>query len=115
LATVEERRRAERVPINIPIELRNGTGITRDVSGLGVYFTSPFPFERDEQVDCILRIPGAIDVHCSGRVVRSEYDREAMRYGVAMTIDSFDVSGTDLSDATASHLVLRELRKHHGS
>lgn len=110
---MDERRQAERLSISIPIELRNGSGITRDVSGLGVFFTGPFPFEKDEQVDFVLRVPGAIDVQCSGRVVRSEYDREAMAYGVAVTIDTFDVSGTDFSEATESHIVLRELIKHH--
>jgi hypothetical protein len=110
---LDERRQAERLPLSIPIELRNGSGITRDVSGLGVFFTGPYPFERGEQIDFLLRIPGAIDVQCSGKVIRSEYDRESMSYGVAVTIETFDISGTDLSEATQSHIVLRELRKHH--
>ena len=47
---MDERRRAERLPITIGIQLKNGAGITRDVSGLGVYFTAAFPFERNEEI-----------------------------------------------------------------
>lgn len=110
---MEERRRAERLPITIPIELKGGTGITRDVSGLGVYFTTSFPFEKDQQIDFLLRVPGSINVRCEGRVVRADFDREAMTYGVAVTIDDYDVADEDQADTHEAQLVLEELRKHH--
>lgn len=111
---MDERRRAERLPLTIPIELKNGSGITRDVSGLGVSFTAAAPFERDEQVEFLLAIPDAIHVRCRGRVVRVNYEREAMQYAVAVTIDDYDVDDSDQElAATEPHLVLRELRKHH--
>jgi hypothetical protein len=110
---MEERRRAERLPITVPIELKNGTGITRDVSGLGVAFDSAFPFEKGEEVEFLLRLPEAIHVLCRGRVVRSSHDREAMRYSIAITIDDFDVDDADQDDSHQPHIVLREIRKHH--
>jgi hypothetical protein len=113
--TVDERRRAERLSITIPIELRNGSGITRDVSGLGVYFTAQYPFERDEQIEFLLRVPGSIHVRCTGRVVRAEFDRESMQYGVAVTIDDYDVADSDQAETDEAQIVLRELKKHHGS
>jgi polyphosphate kinase len=113
---MDERRRAERLALTIPIELKNGRGITRDVSGLGVSFTAAVPFERDEQVDFLLAIPDAIHVRCRGRVVRVSYEREAMQYAIAVTIEDYDVDDADQElTATQPHIVLRELRKHHPS
>jgi hypothetical protein len=108
----EERRRAERFPIVVPIELKNGEGVTRDVSGMGVYFTASFPFERGEEIDFILRVPDSVAVRCRGRVVRVDYDREAMRYGVAVTIDDFDVDDADQNEDAQPNIVVRELRRH---
>ena len=111
---MDERRRAERLPLMIPIELKNGTGITRDVSGLGVSFTAAVPFERDQQIDFLLAIPDAVHVRCHGRVVRVNYEREAMQYAIAVTIDDYDVDDADQDIAASQpHIVLRELRKHH--
>lgn len=110
---MEDRRRAERLPVTVPIELKSGSGLTRDVSGLGVYFSAAFPFEKDEEVDFLLRIPDAIHVHCRGRVVRVDFDRESMKYGVAVTIDDFDVDDADQDETAEAHIVIRELRRHH--
>jgi hypothetical protein len=108
-----ERRRAERFPITVPIELKNGTAVTRDVSGLGVYFESAFPFEQGEEIEFLLRIPDAIHVRCRGRVVRADHDRESMRYGVGVTIEDYDVDDADQDDSREPHIVLREIRRHH--
>ena len=108
----EERRRAERFPLEIPIEIKAGTGVTHDVSGLGVFFSASFPFERNEEIDFILRVPDEVAVRCSGRVVRVDFDRESMRYGVAVTIENFDVADADQSETRQPSMVLRELRKH---
>jgi putative transposase len=112
LLNMQERRRAERFPITIPVELKGGSGITRDVSGLGVSFRAPFPFERDEEVEFLLRIPGSVHVQCRGRVVRVSHDRESMMYDVGMTIDDYDVDDADQQDTKEAHIVVRELRKH---
>lgn len=111
----EERRRAERYPIVVPIELKNGTGVTRDVSGMGVYFSAAFPFERGEEIDFLLKVPDSVAVRCRGRVVRVDFDRESMRYGVAVTIDDFDVDDADQDESAEPNLVLRELRKRRES
>jgi hypothetical protein len=110
---VDERRRAERHLITIPVSLKHGSGITRDVSGLGVYFTSPYPFESGEKLDFVLQIPGSIHVRCIGHVVRSDFDREAMSYGAAVTIDDYDVVGDAIGEAPDAQIVLRELEEHH--
>jgi hypothetical protein len=110
---VDERRRAERHLITIPISLAQGSGITRDVSGLGVYFTSPYPFDAGEKLDFVLQIPGSIHVRCIGHVVRAHFDRENMSYGVAVTIEDYDVVGDAANDAREAQIVLRELQEHH--
>ncbi|MBI2214893.1 MAG: PilZ domain-containing protein [Acidobacteria bacterium] len=111
---MDERRRAERLPVRIPIELRGGTGITRDLSGLGVFFTAAFPFEGGEQIEFVLRVPDSINVRCTGRVVRSDFDREGMSYGVAVTIDEYTAAEGDLGESRDAEILLRELRRHHG-
>lgn len=79
-----------------------------------MYFWAAFPFESDEEIDFLLVVPESINVRCRGRVVRASYDREAMQYGVAVTIDDFDVEDEEQALATEHpHIVLHELRKHH--
>ena len=90
-------------------------GITRDISGLGVLFTASYPFEAGEAIDFVLRVPGSINVHCSGRVVRSNFDREEMSYQVAVTIDGYDGDGGEQGDTPEAEILLRELQKHHGA
>lgn len=107
---MDERRRAERFPLTIPIELKDGKGVTRDVSGLGVYFSADFPFEVNQEIDFLLRVPDAVRVRCWGRIVR--VDPEDGRYGVAVTIDDFAIDESEV-EISEPHLVVQELRKHH--
>lgn len=107
-----DRRRAERLPITLPIEIGNGRGLTHDVSGLGVYFTTDLPFEVDSELEFRLRIPDAVAVKCRGRVVRVVPERD--NFGVAVTIDDYSVDDEPSGPSRRAHIIIDELRKHHG-
>jgi len=108
-----DRRRAERLAITLPIDFGNGRGLTRDVSGLGMYFTTDIPFEVDTEIDFRLAVPDAVNVRCKGRIVRVDPQRDG--YGVAVTIDDYELDSEPVeSNTRRPHIIIEELRKHHG-
>jgi hypothetical protein len=106
-----ERRQADRYPLGVKVEFAGGSGLTRDVSGLGVYFYTDVDFAANDQVDFTMVIPDAVNVRCVGRVVR--VDRADGVQGVAVEITKYELAGEQNDDGPA-HLVLQELRRHHG-
>lgn len=86
----EDRRRAFRYRISLPVWLDDGAqGVTRDVSTCGMYFVCG----RAYSLGAVLRLRcslGETDVHCEGRVVRLE--RVPMGYGIALELLNFDFS-----------------------
>ncbi|MDX1582507.1 MAG: PilZ domain-containing protein [Thermoanaerobaculia bacterium] len=107
-----ERRRAERIPIGLRVEFDSGTGLSRDVSGLGVYFeTDNAEFEPGNGVRFTMFIPDAVNVACVGNVMRVD-ELEDDRFGVACTIDEFELAEEGAEGAT-SHLIIDELKRHH--
>jgi len=108
-----DRRRAERLAITLPIDFMNGRGITRDVSGLGIYFSTDKPFEVDSEIEFRLSVPDAVNVRCTGRIVRVTPERDG--FGVAVTIDDYVLDAEpDAATTRRPHIVIEELRKHHG-
>lgn len=96
----------------IPIEVADGVGVTRDVSGLGLYFTTDKPFEVDTEIDFRLAVPDALRIRCKGRIVRVVPERDG--FGVGVTIDSYEVDEEPAATATRrAHILIEELRKHH--
>lgn len=107
-----ERRRARRIPVGLKVEFDSGYGLSRDVSGLGLYFeTASSGFHKGDQISFAMVIPEAVNVDCKGEVVRVDELGEEL-FGVACTIESFDVA-EDESDIESAHIVIRELKQHH--
>lgn len=106
-----ERRRARRLPVDLRIEFDSGTGLSRDVSGLGIFFvTDSETLSAGDQIRFTMFIPDAVNVQCEGRVVRVSREEDG-KAGVACTIDSFDLA-EEVHEAGASHIVIRELIEH---
>ena len=89
-----ERRQAVRFPIAIPVELDEGTGITRDVSLSGVFFETDQFFLMGAPIRLTLVLerasPGQpVRLQCEGRVVRVERRQPELRLGVAVAIESY--------------------------
>ena len=86
---LREQRKAERFYGQIPVELKQGTGLTRDCSTSGIYFVTDQKFSVGEQVELALLLDHTglgqpIRLRCSGEIVRLEADHK--RTGVAVAI-----------------------------
>ena len=85
-----EKRSLERIPVEVPLVLDRGTGVTRDINWSGIYFNTPEPYAQGDYMrftfELEYAIPGKpIRLDCQGRVLRVE--KTADGYGVASSID----------------------------
>jgi len=88
----ETKRGAERIRVKLPVQLEDGTGITRDVSRSGVFFFTDRSVAPDMplrfRIELQYAFPGEpVLLHCMGKVVRVEEAGE--RTGVAVSISEF--------------------------
>ena len=88
------RRRAERYPLKLQVELAHGAGMTRDVSIAGVYFVTDQPYRAGDSIEFTLVFaeaapPAAIRLRCQGKVVRIEPREAAGEVGLAVQITSY--------------------------
>jgi hypothetical protein len=95
-----ERRKATRFKGKIPIELRNGTGVTRDFSTSGVYFETDQSFAPAEPIEFFMDLEHSglaplVRVRCLGEIVRVEAAGE--KTGVAVAISSYSFEGLQQS------------------
>ncbi len=89
MVNCSERRRAERFKGAIPVELKEGRGLTRDFSTDGVYFETDQPLDVGERLDFTIWLEHAspnnpLRLRCQGEVVRTETGLE--KRGVAVVI-----------------------------
>ncbi len=89
--TTLDRRRAERIPVALPVALENGQGVTRDVSASGVFFETALPLSPGNVINFSLELEhvdsiGPLRLHCRGRILRVE--RHDGKLGVAVAITS---------------------------
>jgi hypothetical protein len=110
---MNERRRAERLPMTIPIELGNISGVTQDFSGIGVFFTLAEPLDAGSEIAFVLRVPDAVNVRCRGHIVR--VNGMAGQYGIAATIDDYECDESPGDGRGDAHIIIEELRRHHAS
>lgn len=90
--SVNERRRARRYAVALPIELGTTSTLTLNVSTGGVLFEAPpgDTLERGSTLRFVLAVGTvAIRLRCHGRVVRVE--RSGARCCVASTIDHWEI------------------------
>ncbi len=88
-------RRARRYALELRVELPHGTGVTRDVSAIGVFFFTDRPYIVGTAIDFTIVFEEAnpdapMKVRCRGQVVRVEPSDE--RVGVAATIGSYNLA-----------------------
>ena len=100
----DERRRAQRFPLDLPLEVRwreeeediHRVATIRDISASGVYFTVDREIEPEGKVEFYVRLqvegapPGGVLLHCVGSVLRVESkDDQSKKMGVAARIDRY--------------------------
>ena len=102
-----DRRRAQRFRVALPVELTDGTAVTRDVSACGAFFETSRAFVVGECIQFTLILehvdPGhQVHLRCRGQVVRVESGSTAVM-GVAVAITGYrlDAPAQTGKDATA--------------
>ncbi|MFQ5817069.1 MAG: PilZ domain-containing protein [Terriglobia bacterium] len=96
-----ERRRAQRFPLELPLEIKWGEAAgealrpadLRDISATGIYFTVDRELQPESKVEFFVRLnvegapPGGVLLHCVGSIVRVEH--QGTNVGVAARIDRY--------------------------
>jgi len=82
----EEKRREERIRLEVPVMLANGMGISRDISGSAIYFVTEQFLPSGSPVNFSVRLdhacPGKpLRLDCRGQVLRVEASGE--KFGIA--------------------------------
>jgi hypothetical protein len=89
---IPDRRKAPRFQVALPVELMEGTGVTRDLSAGGVFFETDRVFGLGEVSQFALVLEyidprQPVRLQCRGRVVRLE--RRGNTMGVAVAIAAY--------------------------
>jgi hypothetical protein len=100
---IEERRRASRLPLQVPVlirwrngsEMREARTVSRNVGSRGVYFSLPEIIKDGTTVEIEMMLPsqvalsGPSRVCCVGRVQRCEQE-ESGKAGMAVSINKYE-------------------------
>jgi PilZ domain len=106
---IPDRRKAPRFQVALPVELVEGTGVTRDLSAGGVFFETDRVFGLGEVIQFALVLeyidPGRpVRLQCRGRVVRLEPRGNTMGVAVAIAayrLDAQSPGGMEARSPTA--------------
>jgi Tfp pilus assembly protein PilZ len=82
----EERRIGGRFKLALPLQMKNGTGITRDISTSGIFFETESAYSIGDVILLFLNFEDDT-LHCEARVVRVE-PRNG-QFGVAVELKSY--------------------------
>jgi hypothetical protein len=82
----EERRMGERFKLALSLQLRNGTGMTRDISTSGIFFETECAYSIGEMIRLSLNFEHET-LQCEARVVRLEARNG--QFGVAVELKSY--------------------------
>ena len=87
-----DKRREDRIPIEVQVTLEAGMGLTRDVSRSGIYFLTAQAIDPGSLVRFSIRLDHIragkpIQLDCQGQVLRIE--KSSDQYGVAASINEF--------------------------
>lgn len=92
---IPDRRKAPRFQVALPVELLEGTGITRDLSVCGVFFETDRIFALGEVIQYTLVLEyidprHPVRLQCRGHVVRLELQGNTMGVAVVITACRLD-------------------------
>lgn len=104
MATGADKRRSQRFPIALPVDLKmseqsgaDTTVKTRDISSSGVYLEFSTPMDLGSSLEFVLTLPAeitkgqAVRVKCLGKVIRVDKGHAGENsIGVAATIDRYE-------------------------
>lgn len=90
-----EKRKSVRYDGEIPLELKQGAGLTRNYSTDGIYFVTDQPLSVGEQIEFVMPLDHAglgraVRLRCQGDVLRVEPGPENTGVAVAITSHLFE-------------------------
>jgi len=85
VAMGEEKRREERIKLEVPVMLLTGVGMSRDISGSAIYFETEQFLPRGCPVNFLVRLDhdcldSPLHLHCRGLVMR--VDAAGEKFGI---------------------------------
>ncbi len=94
-------RTSRRFPVQLPLKVLGDEkipiGSTSNISAAGVYLLVNGVMELNSSIEFEITIPGEtigahddVRLHCQGRVVRCDTDKESGRNGVACVIEGYE-------------------------
>jgi hypothetical protein len=92
MASAHDKRREERIQLEIPVLLEKGHGTCRNMSNSGIYFVTDQPLSVGTEVRFSVNLayafPGrAMQLNCQGQVLRTETVADTgERFGIAASI-----------------------------
>lgn len=92
MENIAEKRATQRIEIEVPVHLEQGSGVTRDVSLSGIYFVTDQNFSEGTTLKFTIELEYAIPgrpmhLDCQAHVLRVEPQGDQM--GVAARIEDF--------------------------
>ena len=92
MITYSDKRHEDRIPIEVPVTLEAGTGLSRDISRSGIYFLTEQTMVPGSLVRFSIRLDHIragkpLRLDCEGQVLRIE--QTSGKYGVAASISEF--------------------------
>lgn len=93
-------RKSERHQGQIPVEVKQGMGLTRNFSTSGIYFVTDQPVALDERLDVVMlldyqHLGQRVRLHCTSDVVRVEPCDELLGVAVAVQGCRFELVAED--------------------
>ena len=82
----EERRKGERFKLALPVQLKNGTGMTRDISTSGIFFETESAYSIGDTIRLLLNFEHET-LQCEARVVSSFNWVRVINWGRALDFD----------------------------
>lgn len=93
-------RKSERHQGQVPVEVKQGMGLTRNFSTSGIYFVTDQPVALDERLDVVMlldyqHLGQRVKLHCMSDVVRVEPCDELLGVAVAVQGCRFELVAED--------------------
>ena len=88
MLVIEEKRRAERIPLEAPVLLANGSGVSRDMSESGIYFVT----DQHLAPGSVVNLKVHLDFICPDKRVQFDCQIEVLR--VEKAGDKFGVAAS---------------------
>ena len=103
----EEKRREERIRLEVPVMLVNGMGMSRDISASAIYFLTDEFLPPGNPVNFLVRLdhacPGKpLQLDCRGQVLRVEEEGE--KFGIAGSFRECWFSNSTADSQTQVHI-----------